>query len=433
MANIFQPTRAYLRRCTISGLPHYDTRIGNNFHVQELRIYEDICKIYFTGQLVIETHLNTSELYLNPGAEVIISFESPRSDGGQSKIYTEKFRVYSYESKPREGDITASMVITISLIGDEYYNDKANTVLENFANKTGTTAAAAIHNAYIAENGGLSVPVPALGMIGQDLHPHQVLNKKPVKAIHDILDKCVFAAYKTCAPVYFRNAPGYAMGPLQHFLENGNMTNKFIHKPAQGMELRETMFGYENVINFRPMSPPGEDTGASRGSEIDNLFKKSSFFDLKTGNYLTNALGRFPAMSIASQAFNSIKGNLQGKVKGKYGGRHMFSFIDELRQPRAIDKNGPGGYNTSQDSFLATLTYAQKYWVSVPLQSGINTTCGDRITVRYPIGIKPNPVIVEKTLFVPRLIHELRFTEGPDRKQVTVTGTTDLFCVHWGN
>lgn len=421
---IIEPTKAELLECSISGLNYV-----NNFHVQELRIYEDICKVYFTGQLIIEAHLNTSELYLNPGAQVIISFEAPRTTGS-SQVYTENFRIYSYESKPREGDITGSMVITISLIGDEYYNDKTNTVLQNFSNLPGTAAATAIHEQYIAENGGMNLSGAALGMIGQSSFPHQVLNKKPIKAIHDILDKCVFAPYNTCAPIYFRNKRGYEMGPLQHFLENAPETNKFYHKPGEGATIFEKFNGYENIINLRPMSPAGEDNGGVRGAELDNLFKKSSFFDVKSGNYLTKALSGFGSM-MGTSMFQDSFDALKDKVKGKYGGRLIFYALDELRQPRAIDKNGPGGFNTAEDAFLAALTYSEKYWVSVPLQSGINTTCGDRITIRYPIGIKPNPQLVEKTLFVPRLIHELRFTEGPNRKQVSVTGTTDIYGVFW--
>lgn len=429
---IIQPTKAYLLRCTIGG-----TDYRNNFHVQELRIFEDICKIYFTGQLVIEAHYNTFELYLNPGTPVVISFESPKTNGS-SKVYTERFRVYSYESKPREGDITGSMVITISLIGDEYYNDKTNTVLQNYANMPGTAAAVAIHQEYIAENGPMGLKGAALGMIGQTNYPHQVLNKKPSKAIHDLLDKSVFVPYNTCAPVYFRNKRGYEMGPLQYFLELGPVTNSFIHKPAQGSNLKDVIEGYNNVINFRPMVPPGEDNSGMRGAEIDNLFKKASFFDVKTGNYMSKALGGFNipnlfgAASMASSLFKNTISALKGKIKGKYGGRHMFYALDEYRQPRAVDKNGPGGFNSAEDSFLTALTYAEKYWVSVPMQSGINTTVGDRIKVRYPVGKRPSGFTVEKTLFVPRLIHELRFTEGPDRKQVSVTGTTDFYCVHWG-
>jgi hypothetical protein len=39
---------------------------------------------------------------------------------------------------------------------------------------------------------------------------------------------------------------------------------------------------------------------------------------------------------------------------------------------------------------------------------------------------------MSKTLYVARLIHDLRFTEGEDRQPVTINGTTDFFGVAWG-
>lgn len=71
-----QPGQARLLECTVGGVPYVEADGRNNFHVQEMRIYEDHCKAYFTGQLVIEAHQNTWEGYLNKGADVTITFDS---------------------------------------------------------------------------------------------------------------------------------------------------------------------------------------------------------------------------------------------------------------------------------------------------------------------------------------------------------------------
>ena len=113
--------------------------------------------------------------------------------------------------------------------------------------------------------------------------------------------------------------------------------------------------------------------------------------------------------------------------RGNYGGRNMFHIINDFMQARSIAKFGPGGYDKAEEAFLTALTYSPKFWISVPLQSGINCTCGKRITVVYPVVGK----MVQKTMFVPRLIHELRFTEGKDRKTLANIGSTDLYCVDW--
>lgn len=435
---VIQPTKASLRTCTVNSLPYYEIVGGdvkNNFHVKELRIYEDICKAYFTGQLVIETMLNVSELFIQPTAPVTISFEAPRSDGGPTKTYTESFRIYSYDSKPLSGGGDARMQHTIQLIGQEYYNDRHNTVLENFPNITGTDAAAKIHDRYMSVNGGLVIKMPSTGLIGSEKKPHEVKNKKPIKAIHDILDRCVFAAYQTCAAVYFRDKPGYVMAPLQHLLESAATLESFKHIPAQGASLEQTMIGYNNIIHLRPVAPAGESSAAASAGTIAGLINSTSSFDINTGNYMKNFSAAAKALGLPfMNKIPYLKGNAQDMIRqasrGRYGARMMFSMLDELMQKRQIDKNGPSGYNTKEEAFLTTLNYAQKYWISVPLQTGVNVTCGSRINISYPINDRP----AQKTLFVPRLIHELRFTENDGqgkRQALNINGTTDIYCVQW--
>ena len=85
--SLIEPGRVKFNYCYINGLPHTDSNGFPNYHIQELRIYEDICKSYFTGQLIIETQYNAGDTFLNPGAPVQIGFEAPRSDGGKTKPY----------------------------------------------------------------------------------------------------------------------------------------------------------------------------------------------------------------------------------------------------------------------------------------------------------------------------------------------------------
>jgi hypothetical protein len=399
--SIIQPTKATLLECTIGGVPWVTVQNGsvvNYFHVQELRIYEDNCKFYFTGQLVIETQLNVFERFLSPQAEVVIAFVAPPNNF----IYRETFRVYAYESKPREGDIEGSMVTTISLLGDEYFKDKSETVQVNIPNQTATVAARKIHDQYIGENGGLVIPQESVGMIGQQLHPHQVLSKKPSKAIHDLLDKAVFPVSSSGPGVYFRNKKGYVIAALEYLITTAPFTGNYYHKPAGGANLEDTLAGYQNVLNFRPMAPPGDDRGGARGGEAEGRNRVFSAIDLAVGNSKT------------------------GRGSGGTGFPEAMKYIaDSYRQAITIDKNGPGGFQAREDAFITQLTYSPKYWLSVPLQSGINVTVGERVRVTYPVSDQ----ITTKNLWVARLIHELRFTEGRDRTKVTVNGTTDIFGV----
>lgn len=437
--SIVQPTKVSLRTCTIAGVPWLQMGNGvlvENFAVHSIRIYEDMCKPYFTGQLVIEDQLNRTDPYLYPMSEVKIAFMTEPGN----KYYAETFRIYSIESKPKENDLYAGMLITINLIGAEYYNDTQNTVMQNFANVPATAAASMIHQQYIAENGGLNLS-PSKGMIGLQEHPHQVMNMKPIKAIHDLLDKAISVTVATSAFTYFRNKPGYVMKPLEELLTSAPMAGpRFVHKPAAGASLKEVLTGYENIIHLRPMAPPSQDSAAGpRSAELDSLLKTTSFFDAKTGNFLNKvgSLGMKNTLKALTQnakqdqikELMQVADALMGKsVKTQFGARMLFNVINEDRQQRTVDKNGPGGYNTAEEAFLAALNFSKKYWVSAPIQTGIDVTVGNRINVLYPVGTRTQT----KTLFIARLIHEVQFKTPGQKRFEPAQGSTEMYGVEWG-
>lgn len=428
MSDWVQPGQGNLKECVVNGMAYVDADGRNNFHVQELRIFEDHCKPYFTGQLIIESHQNTWELFVQKGGIVTITFAAPRSDGGPTKDYTEVFRIHSYDAKEREDDTVNAMVITLSLIGEEYYNDRQNTVLQAFSNIPGSAAAAAIHETYMAENGPLQMLAASTGLIGTEIVPHQVNNKKPIQAIHEILNKNVYAAYPSCAPTYFRNKYGYVMAPLQQLLETARVAQSFMHYPAEGSEIAQVLASYDKVIYLRPINPPSEDTGQNSG-QIDGLNSAMAFLDVREGNYLNNFQSIGSVIGGLTGGFQQIAKNFQGQIKSKYGGRQVMAWLDSKHQSPSIAKEGPANYVGTQSTFLTQLSYASKYRVVVPMQTGVNVTCGERINILYPMS---GYTLIAKTLYVPRLIHELRFTEGKDRKPVIINATTDIFGVHWG-
>ncbi len=429
-----QPTKVSLNQCTINGISYLD-----NYHVKELRIYEDICKYYFTGQLVIETSQNAFEFLLGPTVPVFLEFESPRTDGGPTRVYKHRFRIHSYESHPFSGGTDARMEHKIQLISQEFYNDRHNTVLRGFSNITGTDAAWQIHNQYVksSDSGGQAGNISSTGLIGSTEVPHQARNVKPVKAIFDILDRCVWSQYKTCAPVYFKSRDGFVIAPLQHLLENGPIRQNYYYyqKLGAGNDLKEVLAGYEGIIHFRPLTPPSE-AQADSASMVSAFGNATQFFDPKTGQ-TQNLPGNIqkildlPWMDKVPNVKSRVQEMLAEANKSNYGAENMVRVINDLMQSRSVSKHGPGGYNVIQEAFLTLLGYTQKYWVSVPMQSGLNVTCGTRINILHPIveGGKPKQVL--KTLFVPRLIHEIKFTEGPKRTPLTVNGITDMYCVHW--
>lgn len=438
MAGI-QPTKVSILKCSINDIDYVSNENGvvkSNFHVKEIRIFEDICKAYLTGQLVIETNQNAFEHLLGPTVPVQIIFESPRTDGGPTKIYNDFFRIYSYDSVPIGAGIDARIEHRISLIGQEYYNDRHNTVVQNFKEETGTSAAKKIHDQYVqtSRSGGLQILLPSTGLIGSTKHPNQVVNKKPFKAIHDILDRCVFAQYKSCAPIYYRDVDGFKIAPLQYALEKAPVVEKFKQILGAGNTLKDVLEGYNLVHQFRPITPPGEN---NTNFDIGAVMKTMSSFDLKTGNIdsVLSSLQGVLGLSFLNKV-PDLKKRVQEMIaeakKGNYGARNSFSIIDQDHQAKTIDKFGPAGYYAAQELFIGILSYSQKYWISVPLQTGLNVTCGKRIQVAYQIVDKDGkPKLQEKTLFVPRLVHEIKLTQGTKREPLVINGTTDMYGVYW--
>lgn len=432
MADIIQPSKVSLNECSINGISY----LPDNFHVKELRVYEDICKFYFTGQLVIETEQNAHQHMLGPTVPVTVAFDAPRTDGGRTRAYSTRFRIHSYESKPIGVGHDARMQHTIQLISQEFYNDRHNTVIRGFPNVTGTAAAAEVHQQFVAagDSPGLR-PTPSTGLIGSTEVPHQARNVKPVKAIHDILDRCIWAQWPTCAPVYFKSVDGFIMAPLQQILETSAIKGQFYQMLGAGNDLKEVFAGYDSVQYFKPLTPPGE-ANSDSATAMAAIGNAVQFFDPKSGQSQMIPGNIAKVLNLpALNKFPNIKARVQQMLgeanKSNIGGENMTRVINDLMQNRGVAKHGPGGFNVLQEAFLTLLTYTPKYWLSVPIQSGLNVTCGTRINFVHPMVQGGRPVQTSKTLFVPRLIHELKFTEGEKREAQVSHGMTELFCVHW--
>lgn len=430
---IIQPHQTALNFIDINGVNDIagSTR---NFHVKEFRIYEDICKPWFTGQLVIETRNHDYEKFLFPTATVQLRFSGPKTSG-PFKTFSERFKVYSYDSKvKRNASGVTELEHTIQLIGEEFYRDVHNTVIENDKNLTGTTAAQAIHTKYIGKGTGMKILEQSKGLIGKDNYPYQVKNLKPVKAIHDILDRVIFNKYKTGAVVYFRDkrfekTPSYSAGPLQGFLEESEIAQDFVHDQAAGRSLMLTLGGYNIATSMRPASPPG-DTSSSVG-DTSGLVNKSFVYDTFSSKHLDSdgakaLLDKFKSFKIGGIKGNDILKSGAEFVVSKYGGRVLFNYVNKNHQDLSVDKFATGRQD-SEESLITALSYSPKYRVVVPIQSGLYMTCGKRFRIRTTIDGRQTI----KTLFVPRLVHEVRFTYDEDRKPVAIQGTTELYGVQW--
>lgn len=432
-----------LNTCTIGG---FENQLANevHFHVSKIQIFEDHCKPYFTAQLVIETYDHNHEWFLYPTSEVFLDFTCPSSDPSfVSTRYRERFRVYSYESEQMPyGQQMVRIQHTISLMGQEFYNDRHNYVNQLDFNTTATDVARKIHNNFVkAENGNLRVTVPSSGMIGSEQIPNKLINQKPFTAINQILGRATWTRYPSCAPVYFRNKQGHVIGPLQQIMESAAPNMTFTEYPGAAQswmaEFQGREKGYTMIEALKPLSPSGEASSGVRASEVGNLNKATAWVDMLNGSTkigdgnASKLLGKLGINTSNPLANQKIQAMLAESQKGRTGGL-LFNVINQLMQDRSVDKNGPGNFNIAQEAFVTALTYSDKYWVTVPGQGGQKVTCGDKIVVNFHKPQDSKPKNVTKRLYVARLIHTIEFTRGQERVGSGDQAKTDIYGVAWG-
>jgi hypothetical protein len=430
----YLPFEATLKSMSINGVNYFGI-----FHVKELRIYEDICKYYLTAQVVIEVLQNAWDgLKVAPLVPVQIVIKS----GTQylEREYDQFFRVYSYDSIPvgvQSGGADVRLEVTLNLVGQEFYNDRHNTVMKGYPNKKGTEIVKDIHDRFVTAPGSNSLEIRSSdGLMGSKTVPYQVNNVKPVKAIFDILDQIIYHSEPTASPVYYRDANHHVVAPLKYLIENVGAAQAFYHVPSQGQDMMATYEAYNNIIDLKPLTPPGQ-VSAESAAALDSLLNTTVFVDQETGNTKTKLANLSDiAGGLDPATRQRVLAMIAASKKGIYGGSVMFDVINDAQKARSIDKSA-SGHKAAQEAFITTLTYCQKYWISVPLNSGIFVTCGKNIQVTYPF-VEGVGNVRHKTrkLFVPRLTHTLKFTstdQQGDRKPIAALGTTDIYSVLWSN
>jgi len=434
--SILSQGKAYLNFCYIGGVLNSvisDGTLIANFAVKSIYVYEDICKPYFTATMVIENFLNVTELFLAPTVPVFISFVAP-NDIGVSVVYEEGFSILEYSTKIVDIGAQGRSETTIQLVGLEYYKDHNNVVIRNFKNQIGTAAAREIHDSFISVNGSMSIPVPSKGMIGLDDRAHEVDRLHPFTAIRNILTRCVFAQYPTCAPVYYRNKQGYKIAPLQYLLEAQSPVQLFEERPAAGTDFLANVVKYNEILELKQEMP--------RNRHASKLSDSLQSFDIKGGLFFPNTSGKIAAQSLLKTATKSKEilkelNSFLSTVGQSKSGQSIFGIINKHLQKLEVTKDGPGQYIIQQAGFLAAVGYSPMYTILVPLQTGGKVTCGNKIEIVYPI----NDQLTRRKLFVPRLVHKLEMVKTSsnlpgyqqERETQSYAGTTELTALYWKN
>lgn len=354
---IIQPCKVALRACNIGGA---DVRK----HTQSIFFYSTICKPYLTATIVINDTSNIiNNLQLRGGEKVAFAI-----DTGIGKILESVQYIISIDEAESQDNLR-SMVYTITTASESYFNDRAGMVQRSDVNIPATAAAQLIHSEHVGTDAPLNILMNSIGMLAKsDIGGFLTTNKKPFKAIEDILSRASYGGIKTGTTVHFRNAEEYIIAPLEHLFNTMSASETFIQKQTWGADWRDTFNSYNAIIHASTKINEG---GKQRGG-MNNIAAAAkgalNIFDSSQGKEL---------IAHAAKAAESIAGGLaeigQAFGKGKYGGIPNVVQFDSRRNDPSTEQS----FNTlAENMFKAQVKDSVNYTIKVPIQTGINVLAG---------------------------------------------------------
>jgi len=423
MGNIIQPCKVALRSCTIKGIPVTP-------HVQAIDIQETMCKPYITATIAVNDSGNIiNNLKLRGGEEVTFSIDNGmtgvQKNGKDWSIYDSTQYILSIDETELQSNYR-TMYYTIRTASESFFKNRANIVQNAYNLVPGTSAASQIHNQYVGGDVPLRVLMSSLGLIAkQESGGYNTNNKKPFKAIKDLIENLSYGAIQTGSTVYFRDRDSYVMAPLEYLFMTMGSQETFEQRQTWGQHWTDTFTTYNAIIHAT--TKINEDQGKQRGA-ISNITAATSGMI----NVFDRALGQEVAMSAvgaAAAAFSAAAGvgDLKKFVTGRMGGLPNVHETDSRRLAPGTDQQ----INmVAQNAFQAKVKDGTNYYIKVPVQTGFNVTVGQGITAKLlpPIGDsdKNSANYLDNQMLVAEVNHECYFD---DRE---VMGTTTMRGVQIG-
>lgn len=356
----FNPTKVRLQFCNING-------VEARLHVNCIKVYESMCKPYLTAAITVIDNSNfINGLGLRGGEPVTFAF-----DGGGS-TYDQDMYILTIDGE-QSTDSLRTIIYTITCASVSYFNDKANLVQRSDTTMSATAAAAAIHNQYVGGDYPLQVKMGAMGMLGKPDGPGwQTSDKKPFKAIDDLLKRAVYGGVGTGSTVYFRDANSYVMAPLEHLFNTMSpQTDAFVQMNTWGQDWKSVFETTHIVISA--LTKKDEDQGrGGAGMKAAAAKGALNIFGIAEGEELINKAG-------------SAMGGASKFASGKWGGIQNVLQNDSRRNPLSID---PGVHQPAVNAFQARVKDGVNYLIKVPIQGGIDCTVGKGIFAKLipPMG-----------------------------------------------
>ena len=368
----FNPGKVRLRSCTIKG-----TRV--DLLINCIRLYETMCKPYFTAQIMVIDNINMiNNLQLKGGDKVSFSFHAEVT----GQVIAQDQYILSIDGEEPAESLRA-VKYTIYTASASFFKDKANIVQRSVVNITGSALAASIHEDYVGGDFPLSVH-SSTGMIAQsDIGGYQVNGKKPFKAIQDVLDRSVGGGVSTGSWMYFmrRNMGGrndtsnrYVMCPLETLFNSRGSQETFWQKNTWGSEFEHTLGGGNPssdhaIIAAKTVIKEKESAGRRGGGA--NIAKTMAgalnIWEITTGS---NPIANFTG---SSGGGGGGAASMAANFSSKRGGMPNFFQNDARRNPMSTNQNINA---VAENAFQGGVKDSTNYLIKVPIQTGINVTVG---------------------------------------------------------
>ena len=345
-------------------------------HINMISVFETICKPYITATIVVMDNNNV----INGMGDLKGEKISFVIDTGIGKLYESVQHVLSISDPEEQPDNLRTKKYTIEASTEGLFNDRSSIVQRSDVNIPITQAAAQIHSEYVGD-APLKILMNSMGMIAKtDIGGFITANKKPFKAIRDMIERASYGNYKTGSTVYFRDAKEYVMAPLEHLFATMSSQAEFIEKQTWGSDWRDTFNAFNAIIVASSVVKEGQGQQAGAANLAAANKGAVSLFDVTQGKEVL-----MQAAQQAQSIGNQLTSNLGKFSKGKFGGMPNVLQMDTRRNETS---NEQGMNIVQQNMFQAQLKDSVNYYIKVPIQGGINVTVGKGFTAKLlpPVG-----------------------------------------------
>lgn len=409
-----QPTKARFRSVYIKGIDILR-------HVAKIEVYEDICKQFKTARLtVIDNNDVINNLKIVGGEEVSFAFDNLLGDIYQDKMHIISVAGEAYAKNKR------STIYTINLHGEEYFYDKANIVQHSFKNNTATSAVNILHSKFFKTN--LQVKVPSLGPLALET-AHIISSLNPLTAIHQIKNLATYAQYKTGSTLYFRDAKGHVVAPLEHLFDTLSPQQTFIQKATWGSNWQDVFGAYNAIIEADTILDQHGAAGRTTQDVASSSQQGNIIFDMKSKSFVVNKiLGGAVQIGKLSGSADAILNNLKSfATTGGLGGKPNFQIWDTTQTPK---NNIPSLKTPEERLYQDAARNGPTVKIMVPIQSGIKCTIGQGVFANLlpPSGDLQGALTnsVGGLMMVTELVHTVYNNDQ------STNGTTTMKCISGG-